>query len=844
MRQLTRRQTGRAVVRRNAVRHPQPWPSVAVLAMACGLVASARAAGAEQTQPVVAALERVDVLSKSPIPALGQVREELPYLVQSASSADMRAAQSLNLSDFLGSQFSGVHVNDNAGNPYQMDISYRGFTASPLLGTPQGLSVYLDGVRMNQSFGDTVMWDLIPTQAVQNLSLVAGSNPLFGLNTLGGAIALQTKDGLHAPGTRVEWGVGRFGRRSLNVETGGSNAQGLDWYGLLSDFSDRGWRVESASQVQHAFGKLGWQNASTQVAVTAASFQSKLSGNGLQQAALMQTQYNSVFTPGDQTASRARFFNLQARHEASAQTLLSGNLYARATHTATVNPDLNGESLGEKVYGYSASDKAWLIANGLLPSQAPSVAPSTTGTGLPYLRCLAQAGQAGEPNEKCNALLTRTQTDQNSWGLAGQLTTLAHTAWGRHHALLGFSFDDARSQYAQTSQFGYLKADRSVKVVNAFADGTQDSETAFDQRVNLSSRARSWSLLSADTWSPTAWAHLTASARYNTTHLSSVDNLFPYNNALLLARGNLDGVRGSLAGDHRYARLNPAVGVAFTPSTAFNPYFGYSESNRAPTGIELGCADPDFGCRLPTGMTGDPDLKQVTTQSWEFGARGKWAGSLVSWNAALFQANNQDDIQFVATSTQGTGYFKNFGQTRRKGLELGLSGAYQAVTYRANYTYLKATYESAESFHSAFNAAADANGNIRVKPGDQMPLIPRHLLNLRLAYAPSAQWRSALTVSAVGSSFTVGNANNADPAKLPGYALLGWTGEYDISKQWRVLAHVANLTNRHYATSAQLGPYAFTSTGAYTNGANGAGSVYAGPGAPRSLGMTLRYALD
>ena len=86
------------------------------------------------------------------------------------------------------------------GNPFQPDVNYRGYTASPLLGTPQGLSVYMDGVRLNQPFGDVVSWDLIPRLAIASMTLMPGSNPLFGLNTLGGALSIQTKDGTSNPG--------------------------------------------------------------------------------------------------------------------------------------------------------------------------------------------------------------------------------------------------------------------------------------------------------------------------------------------------------------------------------------------------------------------------------------------------------------------------------------------------------------------------------------------------------------------------------------------------------------------------------------------------------------------
>jgi outer membrane cobalamin receptor len=97
-----------------------------------------------------------------------------------------------------------VHVNEVQGNPFQMDVNYRGYTASPLLGTPQGLSVYFDGVRINQPFGDVVSWDLIPKAAIASMNLMPGSNPLFGLNTLGGALAIQTKEGRSHPGSSVQ----------------------------------------------------------------------------------------------------------------------------------------------------------------------------------------------------------------------------------------------------------------------------------------------------------------------------------------------------------------------------------------------------------------------------------------------------------------------------------------------------------------------------------------------------------------------------------------------------------------------------------------------------------------
>jgi len=107
----------------------------------------------------------------------------------------------------------GVTVNEVQGSPFQVDVNYRGQRLSPLLGTAQGLSLYLDGMRLNQPFGDVVNWNLLPEAAISGLALVPGSNPLYGLNTLGGALVLTTKSGLSHPGTTADVSFGSAGRK-------------------------------------------------------------------------------------------------------------------------------------------------------------------------------------------------------------------------------------------------------------------------------------------------------------------------------------------------------------------------------------------------------------------------------------------------------------------------------------------------------------------------------------------------------------------------------------------------------------------------------------------------------
>jgi len=143
--------------------------SLAVLSVCAGCNAWAQDA---------AELPVVTIVGTMPIPSISQPLSEIPSAVQTANSTDLANSQALDLSSFMNQRLGGVYVNEVQGNPYQMDVNYRGFTASPLLGTPQGLSVYMDGVRMNQPFGDVVSWDLMPRSAIANMTLMPGSNTL------------------------------------------------------------------------------------------------------------------------------------------------------------------------------------------------------------------------------------------------------------------------------------------------------------------------------------------------------------------------------------------------------------------------------------------------------------------------------------------------------------------------------------------------------------------------------------------------------------------------------------------------------------------------------------------
>jgi outer membrane receptor protein involved in Fe transport len=199
---------------------------------------------------------------------------------------------------------------------------------------------------------------------------------------------------------------------------------------------------------------------------------------------------------------------------------------------------------------------------------------------------------------------------------------------------LGAAVVESTAHFMQSSRFGYLAPDRSIITVDgpgAFADGSQDSEDAFDARVDLTGTTHTRSLYFTDTLHLIPKLQLTFSARYDRTSVANRDAISP-------GRGS-----GSLDGDHVFSRINPAVDITFAPVSALVVYFGYNEGSRAPSAIELGCSDPANPCRLPNALAGDPPLRQVVTRTYDAGVRGP-VGESFSWNAGVFNASNFHDI--------------------------------------------------------------------------------------------------------------------------------------------------------------------------------------------------------
>ncbi len=740
-------------------------------ACAAGLAGTAMAAGAQviALAPEVK-LPNVEVITTTPLPGSGVALSKLPANAQVFTGRDLRLQRAGNLTEFLEQNATSITVNAAQGNPYQPDINFRGFTASPLLGTPQAISVFFDGVRINEPFGDAVNWDLIPQSAIASIQLIPGSNPAFGLNTLGGAIALYSKRGAteypNAPGGALTASGGSFGRRTLLVETGGKHGA-WDWFVTANDARDSGWAEHNASRVRQGFAKVGWQDERSDIELSLSGADNRLAAT--QTLPLSFPDIRQAYTYPDQNINRATLVALKASHALTETLLLSGNAYGRDYTNRSVSSNVN-----------------------------------------------ANFGPA-DPVQAFNDASTIAQRSQ---GLGVQL---AHTAplGGRANKLvLGVSVDAGRARFSRASQEAAFGADRGAVGTGAF-----QTDTDADSSTRHLGAFVSDSLDLDERWT------LTLAGRLNRADVRIEDR---------------SGTAPELNGTHRFTRFNPAIGLNFNPSRALTLYVGYAEGMRAPTAIELTCADPNAPCKLPNNFLADPPLKKIVSQTFEVGGRGK-LGDATTWSLALFRTDLKDDLQFVSSNgvALNAGYFQNVGTTRRQGLEAGASTRLGTATVTLRYNFIDARYLTGFVENSPSNSSADANGAISVKRGDRIPSIPRHALKARLEMNLTAPWSIAANLQIASAQYARGDENNLDASgRVPGYALLNLDTRYQVSPKLQLFARVDNVFNRRYANFGVLGDNVFTGASMGFDPANARAEQFRGNGTPRGAWAGVHYAFD
>ena len=733
----------------------------------------------------------IEVISTTPLPGIGTTIDQVPSNVQSVSSKDIAKQHTLELSDYINNNLGGVTITEGQSNPYMADVNFRGFTASPLAGAPQGLSVFQDGVRINEPFGDTVNWGLIPQSAISSINLMPGSNPVFGLNTLGGALSVNTKSGASYPGLFAEVMAGSWARRGFNAGYGGVNGN-VDYFVTANFNKENGWRDYSKSEVNQLFGKVGWQNDSTDLDLSLTVAHNNL--NGVQ--ALPKSWLNKPeegYTFPDSIGNRMQMLTLKGSHFFTDEHLVGANVYVRNSRISNFASNTNDCFASAEIGAGEACDQTL-------------------------------AAPVDIANQGANE---QSSTSQLGYGFAAQYSYLGDITKHKNQFTAGFSADLGRTKYKADGQTSNFSQNRGA---------TPSSD--FERETDIKANNKYMGLYATDIFSVNDKFHVTLSGRYNYVQVRIKDNMEADANTGKFVSGATDSIK------HTFNRFNPALGLNYNPSATLGFYGGYNEGMRAPTPIELSCADPLTPCRLPTDFLADPLLDPVISKTFEAGVRGQINAHL-KWTASIFRTNLRDDIQFISSGQSfNLGYFDNVGDTRRQGLEFGLSGKYDKLNLTANYQFLQATFESPVQFHNENNSSADAAGNYTAKPGDYLPNIPKHSLKLRAAYDFTPDLTVGLNMITSGSIFARGDENNNDVnGKVAGYTVFNADANWRFHQNWSGFLKVTNILDKDYASLGILGTNAFNTADKSFNAdpTTWQSEQFQSPGAPRAAWVGVRY---
>lgn len=707
-------------------------------------------------------LPTLEVIGSTPLLGSGTDRDKVPGLSNVVTSRTIQRSGAADALRAIDQNVPGAVFDNAAGNPAQPNLVYHGFQVSPLQGTAQGLAIYVNGVRFNTAFGDTVNWDLLPDNAIDSLNIV-GANPAFGLNALGGAVNVQLKNGFTYQGGEATLSGGSFGRIGGQFQYG-KQIGNVAAYVATTVLHEDGWRDQQSTDVQNFFGDLGWRNDKSELHLSITAANSDLNGPGTSPVELLAAAPRAQFTAPNYINNRYLHVALSGRYEVSDTTSVRGTAY----------------------YGYFQQR----VRNGNTTDIAPCPDGSLTLCVDPATGAIGRDGNPiadfllGGPYSQLDQQTTVT----NGYGASAQLSNSSEL-FGRTNKLVGgFSLDGAQTTFSASSQVGGLDL-LSRDYIGPGVTVAQPDGSIAPVRLGVSNAY--YGLFLADTFDITPRLSATVSGRLNVAQIDLHDQLGT-----------------ALDGNHSYTRFNPAAGLAYKVIPWLTAYAGYAETNRAPTPAELSCASPAAPCSLANFFVGDPDLKQVVSHTVEAGLRGRFSpqeDTTIRYGIGLFRSELSNDIAFVNSPIQGRAYFQNVGDTRRQGIDASLSYETRRWLAYANYSFTEATYQNAFTAGSQNNPAADASGNISVQAGNILPGVPAHVGKFGVQYRVTDAWTIGLAGVAVSGSYLFGDQANLTK-KLPGYVRLDLNTSYRVTPNIELFGLIENVSNSRYSTFGTFSP--------------------------------------
>ena len=655
----------------------------------------------------------------------------------------------------------GIVLADPQGNAFETGLIWRGYGLSALQGSEQGLAVYLDGVRFNQPFGDTLLLDLLPEAALAGAQLREAS-PVYGRNAQGGVLLLTSATARDLPGLRLTTGVDSIGGTRQAGSAGfvrGDNAVLImaDWV------RDPGWRRSGPSRLGRMALSLDHKGTNWGVALRASGALTRLTGNAVAPEQLLAADYRAVFTFPDTTRAQA------LRGAVLPWLALSSTLRIEGT--------IAGSWLSRRSANGDLADFA-----GCAGTLGQLCLTSDDGTEEALLD---PAGRpvAADPAIARYGVTNRGTESTRDVQLGLQLLDETETGAGTRRIALGLALERASTHFAASSELSAVAPDRRITGLGTTVTSSGGAITSADFDARLHDLA-----LYASAQIPLRpGLDLEAALRWSRTGIDLADHL-----------------GSALNGRSAFARANPSVELDWEPSTGLAIHAGYAETSRAPTPAELSCADPALPCALGSFFVSDPPLRQVVARHWSAGMRaqrGPFAARLDLW-----RADGSDEIRAFATAVRGRAYFANGGRSRRQGVDASLD--WHAGRWRAalGYAYTDARFRDGFTALSPDNPAANTDGTTYVAPGSRIPGLPRHSADLALDY-DATRWSLGLTVHAQGSQTRIGDDANL-ALSLPGFATIALRGRAELGFGLTLSAELRNLLDRRYGTFGTFTPTA------------------------------------
>jgi iron complex outermembrane receptor protein len=743
-------------------------------------------------------LPTFDVVATTPLNG-GQINvSQSPFAAWQTSAQDIQTFNDTTLPQSLARSAPGVTVGNVSGNDFEPDLFYRGFDATAVTGTPQGLAVYQNGTRINEAFGDVVNWDLIPAIAIDKTTIVA-ANPIFGLNALGGAVTVTMKNGFTWQGFEANLQGGSFYNAQEQFQFG---KQFANWsvYLAASQINDGGWRVAEASQLTNFYGDVGYKanGFESHLQLTAGNTQFGVSAyTPLQQ---LQTNWGSVYTIPQTTYNQMAMLQWNGAYAYSPTLNFQAAAYYRQFNQQHV--DGNGTDV--------TPCPPFSCLNG-------SPVHDTHGNIIPDI---SQGGtlDLGEDDDN--------QTQSRSVGASGQVADTDKIVGHDNTLTAGASFDYGWTHYTGASTLGTIAFTNNSYPLTA-SPYIIDEPDSFLNPIDVKANNTYAGVYALDTFSATDRLTFTGGARFN------------------LAAISLEGTNDALlSGYSDYFHLNPTAGLTYKITPDINFYAGYAMTNRTPTPLELGCASPTDPCIINNFLSSDPPLKQVVGNSFELGFRGQNALAALGpqwgklqWSAGLFRTTLTNDILPAVSTFNGFGYYTNVGTTLRQGAEVGAQWIGDRWSAYANFTYIDAVYLTTFMQPSENNPLADADGNIPITNGTQIAGIPKNTVKVGVDYAVTDKWKVGMDMVAASGQVIFGNENNAVP-QVPGYAVFGLHTSYQYNKQVQLFGYAQNIFDQRYYTSGGL-----IQTGEFMAGPSITNPQTFGPAKPFAIYGGIRIAL-